>query len=297
LAKLPQDVVDACAQFRQGDLIPEPPIVEVVDLAHPLGELAEKAAAEAEAEGDDLDIEFIENTRVNYGIIVSQTCDIRSDVRRTVKLAPVYPLKDPDDPALTSPRRKQKRRHAIETIADGRKVHQVLLDGPAGYWYADLEMITTAEKSVLLDKQRVAGFSEATGYRDFSFRCGHVHDRPAVPEPADRVPLEELRQFLLALRESDPEMFQRLRETLAEEMLLLDDWDNPTRAQIWFLGDDPPPQDVRDCLDDWLQGLQPPAGLSLLQHEYRAFHEVSAAEYRDLVLIGYWYLSLDEETP
>jgi hypothetical protein len=297
LPAVPEHVQEACEQFRQGDLFSDPPIAIVVDLANPLGAdaEAEAAALHAEENGEELTIEPIVLSDVRFGIVVSQTCDIRSDARTTIKIAPVYELDDPD--AVESPRRAEKRRQRIASIEKGRMVHRIMLDGPAGYWFADLETVTTVEKSILLNQQAIPGFSTADGYRGFAFRSGHVHDRPAVPSPVDHAVVGRLRTFLMELRQNDEETFRRLSASLAEEALLLDDWEAPTRAQLWFLGEDPLAPDLVELLEVWHQALPALDGVAVLPNRYDVFPNVRADEYRDLRVISYWYLSLDEDAP
>jgi hypothetical protein len=290
LAGLPQDIVEACSHFSQGDLVEDAPSVLVADLRRPLTAASQKAAKAARDEGE-LGEEVLD-VPCKFGIIVSQTCDIRSDVRLTIKVAPVYELPDPS--AVQSPRRAARRTKTIEDVQKGRLVHKVMLNGPPGYLYADIEHITTVEKSVLLGKTRQFGFSEYEDYRQFAFRCGHVHDRPAVPDPADRV-VNDLRAFLGRLREEDQALFQRINDVLAEECLYLDDWETPSVAQLWFFGHEPPPDDVREALDGWHANLAVSDTLAVLPNRYHAFSEVRAHEYRDLRVISYWYLSMEQE--
>jgi hypothetical protein len=289
---LPEDVVDACAQFRQGDLVESIPTLHLADLARPLTPAAEQQAELARGEGDELGVEPVE-VPYEYGVIVSQTCDVRSNVRPIIKVAPVLEMPDPE--AVQSARRRSRRATEIDDIKRGMHVHKILLDGPEGYWYADLEQITTIEKSLLLGKTPTVGFSTQDGYRDFAFRCGHVHDRPAVPDEVEKPVLNSLRTFFRELARAGDEEFSLLNRGLDEEALWLDDWDSPTQAQLWFLGDEEPPAEVKELLDGWRQGLPGMDGVALLPHRYAAFDDVRASEYRDLRVISYWYLSVDEE--
>lgn len=290
---LPEDVVEACAQFRQGDLVDSIPALHLADLSRPLTPGAEKAAEAAGEAGDELIVEPVEIPH-DYGIIVSQTCDIRSDTRPTIKVAPVLELSDPQE--VQSRKRRARREGEIADVKRGLRVHRVLLDGPPGYWYADLEQITTIEKSLLLGKAATGGFSTPEGYRDFAFRCGHVHDRPAVPDEVERPVLGNLRAFLKAKKEERGDTFTLLNSALDEEALWLDNWETPAQAQLWFLGEEEPPDEVKEILDEWRQTLPGLEDVAVLPNRFAAFDAVNAAEYRDLRVISYWYLSLDEES-
>jgi hypothetical protein len=291
LTKLPDDVVNACSRFSQGDLIEGAAVTVLADLSRPLTELSARAAAllqPGEVAGEEaIDIPC------PFAVIVSQTCDVRSDIRPTIKLAPVFELDDPA--AVESRSRSEKRQKRIDDIQSGRLVHRVMLSGPPGYLYADLDTITTVEKTVLLGKERHFGFSDVESYRRFAFRCGHVHDRPAVPSPADYLLTNDLRRFLGELRVESPELFATMRAAVLEECLYLDDWETPTVAQLWFLGHAAIPAPVQAALDAWHANLDASESFSVLPNRYADFSDVRVDEYRDLRVVSHWYLSADDE--
>jgi hypothetical protein len=146
-----------------------------------------------------------------------------------------------------------------------------------------------------MSKDPIAGFSDQEGYRHFAWRCGHVHDRPAVPDSVEQPVLGNLRRFLIDLKHSDPELFAELKSSCVEEALELDDWREPTRARLWFLGHSVPSEAAQECLDTWRTRLEGLEDVAVLENAYQSFDAVPAATYRNLRVISYWYLSDEED--
>jgi hypothetical protein len=290
---VPAEVQDACDRFRQGDIFENALISWTADLRTPLTPGAKRMAKALEAEGSDLGLEVV-GEEVPRAIITSQTCDVRSPARKTVRIAPVHEIDDPAQ-AKSDGHRKQLQ-DQIDTISSGRAVHKIWLEAPAGNLYVDLEGTCTIEKSHLIGKQAIPGYSTTEQFREFAFRCGHTYDRPAVPSPVDTVVLASLRKFLIDLKATDSTNFATLNKAVEEEMLFLDDWDTPSVARLHFLDDDPIPDEARQLLEDWHQSVDKTAlgTVSLLPNSYDMFTTLSADTYRDLAKISHWYLSEEE---
>ncbi len=298
MAEVPTDVQAACERLRQGDILEGVPVVEIADLAQPLGKAAAATAARRREEGHELGVLPV---RIDggYACIVSQTCDIVQPTKPAVVVAVVVPHNDPDDPALMSEDRRAKRRVRIDDTKNGRRPHLVHFDlehagFPAG-GFVDLKTLTTVQKPILAGKEPLRFLRNEEERRRFSFRCAHVLNRPAIPDVYERTVVASLRSFLIELKDSDPTAFALLRSEICDEWLWLDDHDAPRVGRFYFIGEAVPSNDCRRVLDGWWESAQErlPHDHALLPNEYRALDDVSLAEGRAMSLLTYWYLSDD----
>lgn len=125
MAAVPEDVVEACARFRQGDLFADPPLVRVADLSYPITKESRRLAQESKEAGEELGLDYVEPP-FKFGVIVSQTCDLRSDERPNIKIAPAIEI-DPSTETRDSKVRFLEGR--IRAIEAGMHVHKVARRG------------------------------------------------------------------------------------------------------------------------------------------------------------------------
>src|SRR5947209_2051010 len=86
----PQEVADALNAYRQGDLLERPPFFYWGEGRYPLW----RPTADELAVGED-DVVVIEDEAFAYGIITTQTCDLRGPGSLTkpwLMIAPVYDI-------------------------------------------------------------------------------------------------------------------------------------------------------------------------------------------------------------
>jgi hypothetical protein len=302
MAELPDDIVEAARKFRQGDVVAGIPLIEVADLRRPLGPFAKKVAQAREEADQALGITPVRvNPETGYVCLVSQTCDVVSPSisRPSVRVAQVVAHKDPASAQSKNKRRSREER--IQQYKDGKLIHCVHLDIPhadfAAGGYVDLQSVTTVEKTLLLDKTPLRTLTTHKQRKAFSFRCGHIHDRPAIPAPFDDYVVRPLRKYLDDLKANDPGTFKKLDGAIEDEWIWLDDPDSeaPTIGQLWLVGDTAIPDEVKSHLDEWWEEVAAnlPAGASLLENRYETLEGVSYADGHAMSLLTYWYLSDD----
>jgi hypothetical protein len=152
----------ALAEWRQGDVASLRSISWIGSTSLPLTEASAEAAAEA---GSDPAIVHVE---VDAAVVVTQTCDIVRDCvqRPFVLVAPVVTLDGaPAEEALR-----------------GMRPRFVHVPGYGDHSFADLDHVTTLEKSVLVALDRTPGTRSDAEIRQFGLRVGRKHSRFAFPD-------------------------------------------------------------------------------------------------------------------
>lgn len=180
-------VIEATARFDQGDLVDRPPFFYAGRPASGVWRTTRDMAVESE-DGDVLVIEVDPHDGPPYGVLTSQGCDIADTARKPwVQIAPVYPIAELADGER---RLADIRRHAVP--------HLVLLEPPSldGTWVADLRIETPVEKSWLVDREPIAGFSTEDDRRQFGRRLAGRLERPALLDAVHEVVVRPLRRVL-----------------------------------------------------------------------------------------------------
>ena len=169
----PEELWARLPGFRQGSLIADLPFVYFGNPMVPIHELSRATGGDQSATIVEYDGMF------DYGILVSQTCDIREeDARRPVKpwvqVAPVYR----GDLVVGANTRLAK--DIMGHAQAGRVSYLFPIPGlDSGRWFADLRLTLPVEKSVLLDRSPIDGLQSEDNYQRFADRLMSVSGRPA----------------------------------------------------------------------------------------------------------------------
>lgn len=152
----------ATAEWRQGDVVD---LGAIGWLAVADAPLTEHAAAASATQDSNVAYVFAE---VEAMVVVSQTCDvIRGCASRPhVELAGLVRL---EEPVAGEARR-------------GSRPRFVPVPGAGGDAFADLDVIVTVEKSLLVRLRRIAGLPTETDQRRFGRGAGRVYSRFAFPD-------------------------------------------------------------------------------------------------------------------
>lgn len=171
-AEWPQAVLDAVRQFRQGDIVDQPPFFYFRSDEHPLWELQLEPADQVD-DGSIVDLDPTD--RPVYGLITTQTCDLYEEGIRPRQpwfaVAPVYDITS----KLTGGQREQIRR--------GEVGHLVLLTADwlsEGTWVADLRIEVPVEKGWLVGRVPRKGFASLPESKTLAARLATRRGRPAL---------------------------------------------------------------------------------------------------------------------
>lgn len=171
-AEWPHAVLDAVRQFRQGDIVDQPPFFYFRSDEHPLWELHIEPA-DAGEDGSIVDLDLAE--RPPYGLITTQTCDLYEEGKKPRQpwfaVAPVYDF--------TS----KLKSGQLEQIRRGEVGHLVLLTADwlaEGTWVADLRIEVPVEKGWLVGRNPRRSFALLNEYKTLAGRLATRRGRPAL---------------------------------------------------------------------------------------------------------------------
>lgn len=162
----PTEVVEATAKLQQGDLISEPPLSYAASLAYPIWALT-RQEADSGSDPDPVHLSFHRDDVPEWGIVVSQTCDVTEDGRRSVQpwveVCPVYQVGTSETPP------EYLYRLDRMPAAEGQM------------WVADLRLTVSLEKGLLVGRQRRDPFSGSEEARiDLAEKLGWRRARAAL---------------------------------------------------------------------------------------------------------------------
>lgn len=193
----PDGLLDHLRNFEQGHLIERLPFFYFGNPQLPIFGSAEPDSDELVWREHDFD----------YGLIVTQTCDLQEDgVRRPRKpwlhCCPVYRADDPAsgiDPSQVGLIRKGSIDYLIEVPELGDET---------SCWVADLRLVVPIEKSLLLDRAPIDGFLTEVDRRIVGERMSLLHSRPAFDELFLSTVVGPLMAELTQLAKSDLERYE-----------------------------------------------------------------------------------------
>lgn len=286
----PQEVIDAVARFKQGDLVERPPFFYFAAPRYGIWDLTRAQPAEAEGEGEILELD--PDDAPPYGLITTQTCDLNEQNPRPrqpwFKVAPVY-----DASALLpdESRRRQARQHQIG--------HLLVLTGrtlPSGLWVADLRIEVPVEKGWLVGREPIEGFETEAQCLKLAERLAGRHSRPALDNNISNLVVRSLRKAFGHLRGRKRAdlvaQIQELRLATSSPRMAI------TSAQLMVITfEDPAPGWVRDWFDAWWDTARiecEDAGIVLLSNRYTTLAKLTAADYVPAIPLDFDYLSPDE---
>jgi hypothetical protein len=274
--KWPEGVFDSLAGWEQGDLVAQPPFLYFADPSVPIWEPT-RAYTE-----DSASPEVILPTDPYlppYGVVTTQTCDIAEEdsgrpIRPWVQLAPVY--------RVTTWKRKKLEGEK------GPGYWLLVPDIPEdGVWVADFRIEIPVEKGWLAAQGRVQGFADEEAKRGVARRLVSQRGRPAFSRELNAVH-ENLFTALRSLDAEQSDLAEKLFDRLEEVVVQVDSHLAPTSAQLVFLTSASLPDDCREWLEQWRDGVAESAaasGLALHALDFRALESVSLLEYRRMTRI------------
>ena len=263
----PDDVLEAVGEFRQGSLVSSPPPFSYYgDPDNPLSALVAGGGLEKPPDSPEREFDFVEIDSYEYGVITTQTCDLVEEGPPTQPWFQACPVFKRDDATTTLP--------SYLAPLDPP-------DLPVGNWVADLRLEVPIEKTVLVGRRPIEGFSDEAGYIDFARRLGRRKERPAVATVLVDAVAKTLKR-----RKANSSGFKRLlRDYIHSVRLAIDEGTrlDPTIARVHFVSKGPLPSEARERLDEWWQkeayAEAEAGGIKLLPNAYHDSTKMDIEDY------------------
>ena len=282
----PGGLLDHLQKFRQGHLVATFPAFY---LGNP--EAAVHAlTATRESSGV---VEFERHFR--YGMIVTQTCDIREDDRTSprrpwVSVAPVYDGKERYSVNVGGKERSLVGSNVREYLRAGHGPQYLFMlpeNSPEpGFWVADFRLIVPVEKGWLVNHEPIDVFPSDAERRRVGQRLAMLQARPAFDTRFERAVRRPLVQALRDLKDRDPALLSQIYAETDMVAVRADDNVAMQFAEVWVvLAADPPSDRVRQWFDEqfvqWRE-VASAENLKLLAIQYRSERDMTLREYRQL---------------
>jgi hypothetical protein len=273
----PDDVREANAPFKQGDLIEKPPFYYM--RANGI-RLWGRSDDEAEASEDDFElVELVPEGAPPYGIITTQTCDLSGEGAEPrlpwFQVAPVYKVDGSAAQSLLF-------RLYITRLTAPQFASEV--------WVADLRIELTFEKGILVGRTPIESFEDERGYIDFAELLGRRRARAALAD----VLVEVVSQGIKTKRSGTPNVLKKrvwaslqpggLRLSIDEGTRL-----EPKDAMLHVVTRGPASEELQEWFAEWWDEARPIAlerGFSLLTTQFHDGTCIDAEMYRELVDLG-----------
>ncbi len=273
----PQDVREALARFKQGDLIERPPFFYYAALRRPLWGTEEADEVE---EGEEFDVVDLGGPDAGppYGIITTQTCDLNEERRDPLhpwfQIAPVYKLVGTlDEVEATLQRQYLFKLHA-----------PVLTEGT---WVADLRIEVPLEKSVLVGKEPIEAFDSEAGYIAFAARIGRRRDRAALASEL----VDAVAKSLSRRRRNNRNRFDRIFQSVQSVRLDINEGSRlrPVAAQVYIVTRGPISDEDMEWFESWWDTARQEAeghDIRLLPNGYHNGTGMDVELYESLIDLG-----------
>lgn len=277
----PPDIVEATDLFKQGHLVERPPFFYAASPSIELWGASDATGAEdAEGGAEETEIRDLPPEACPpYGIITSQTCDIRGPSASKypwVQIAPVY------------------RIEAERAESFAQRQYAIGLTAPpfAGeHWYADLRVEFPLEKGTLAGRHPLEAFADEAGYLEFARLLGRRRERAALADSLVQVVAEGI-----TAKRQDEKGAERTKEVWASLQhgglrlsVVEGDRLDPKQARLHVVTDGPPSEGVRNWFDEWFDVARLRANeleFALLATEFLDGTCVNAEHYRSLIDLG-----------
>ena len=276
----PTGVLGALRQFVQGDVVEGPPFFYFADPSRPIW--ARTRAYAADSSGPEV-IEMPAGAEPPYGLITTQTCDIReedsdSPVRPWVQISPVHDRSG----YLNSGERRLLSR------GQGPRYLMHLPALPSGFWIADLRIEVPVEKGWLATRTKLDGFTDEAARRRVGERVAMLRSRPAFAGRFVSLVQRPLVEALKGLRSADQELYIRMQEQVDEVAVELDSMLDPREARVTLLVTGDVDGEVADWWSTWwatTTEICAAGGLTLHAFGIRSTSDVTVAEYRRMTTV------------
>ncbi|MGA3058709.1 MAG: hypothetical protein ABSE70_11910 [Candidatus Limnocylindrales bacterium] len=277
----PQVVLDAVRQFRQGDVVEEPPFFYFRSDEHALWNLQFEPDDEAR-DGSIAELDPADGPP--YGLITTQTCDLFEEGTRPRQpwfaVAPVYDITS----KVTGGQREQIRR--------GEVGHLILLTADwlgEGTWVADLRIEVPVEKGWLVGREPRKGFASLPESKTLAARLATRRGRPALSAALTA-------RIVLPLRTWLKDKGRRYRDEVASLRLLTAD--DPAVSLVGGLivvvAGDGLTDDAKDAWKAFEDGLIDAAaehGVTALPFRYGTYDDFTGRDIVASVQLDFDYLS------
>lgn len=284
----PSGVLEHLQSFRQGDVVEGFPLAYIGDPEVPV-HFQTKAYRDMGSGTIEFESDF------PYGMITTQTCDIREEdsnppIRPWVQMVPVYDGEQKHEPTLGSTKQYSFLPSNIRRFIKEGRVPQYLMPLPgfpkSGFWVADLRISVSVDKGWLLRRDPISVFETEEDRRSVGKKVAMLADRPAFDGKFERAVRNPLRRGLVALENT--QLGQDIYREVVEFRIRADDNITMKRVEIWVLSDLPLSEPVREWFDEqavlWAEQADK-EGLILLPIRYSRLEEINAKIYRSLTMM------------
>lgn len=271
----------ATAEWRQGDIID---LSLVGWLGLPDRPLTPHTAAAVA--GDDSNVVYV-LAETEGLVVVSQTCDVVRDcaIRPHVELARIVRLEEP----------------AAGEASRGSRPRFVPLPGGGPNAFADLDIIVTAEKSLLASANRTPGLPSEADQRRFGRGVGRVYSRFAFPDDL-AIALRGLVGRIRGKHARDSAEGRALEALEEIRITASPSW--AERSLDVFITFAPPTREAADnvmaqgewdeLVDSWLRRAEPFGVIGVIDGAMIPLDELTGREYVDSDPLDVDYLSWGE---
>lgn len=237
----------ALQSWRQGDIASPGVMVHVADAGNPLTHEATVGVAEGER------VHAVEQ-KYEQIVVLTQTCDVvrspgHPDHRPFVQVAPLVRLKG-------------------DELAQARKSPRYApVPGGGVDAFADLDICTTMEKSVLAGLERIQGCSNDDDARSFGRAAGRHRGRFAFPNDVN-LALDKLRKRMVSKTGRDSPEGRRVDEVLQIRAAATPDWRAIYDLDLTFIVDEgrlaavSPDDPLSDEIQNFASGVPAIAAIS-----------------------------------
>lgn len=283
-AAWPDGVLDAIAQFRQGDVVRDLPLFYWADTQRPVHARTAHYLAQGETEAQVVSFA----NAAPFGLVVTQTCDLVQEgagkpSSAWVQLAPVFNALAPHPSVPEEHLLPGDRRKLIHKGRDQLRLH--IPDIPdEGFWFADLTFEVPVERGWLAGQERIIGFSDEVAREEVGKRLAWIRARPAFATSFVEAVQQPIIEALRALRRQAPALYDRMHADVLEVGVGSNSRLTPTQVELVVLH-----TGAAEDLLDWWRDLWPDlkvkadaTGFNLLPLNVADLEVLSAAEYRQL---------------
>lgn len=280
----PAGVLDAVAQFRQGDLIRGLPLFYWADPASPVHERTRAYAVPGG--GTPEVVTFAEPAP--YGIVTTQTCDLalEGDGQPTTAWVQLSPVFDGSSPHPADPDRRLLNGGVRKLLEKGGGPQHLLFIPQLpddGCWFADLSFEVPVERGWLARQTCVDGFGDESQREEVGRRLAWLRSRPALDGRFVTAVQKPIADALRVLRKEDPDGYQEMANCVIEIGFVLATRLNVSAARLCVFHVGAHEEKLDWWRDLWTTTLSPGAeaeGFTLLPLEIANIHgDLPVSEY------------------
>ena len=278
----PVGLLDHLRKFEQGHLVRRLPFFYYTDPNNPV--------YRASLPLDDAEPLIWDAEDFPYGIIATQTCDLREEDRKRPRqpwlhCCPVYRVDDPE---------RGLPQDQIGHLRKGRLQHLIWtpdIPESEGVWAADLRLLVPMEKGWLLGQEPIDGFKDEAGRLQIGERLALIHSRPAFDPALVESVSDPTVAALRNLSRKDPARYEAIADTVYAIAVRSERLAEMTLAsvEIFVLCRKEPTPDGRafweECSEEWSQIAFRSGDHRLRPVEFKVLDEMPASELLRLQVV------------